>query len=256
MPSVGFKPLGIKNYGHIPHLPGSRVGPGDHHCNEGQARIATIKPRDSRDKIYISEKLDGANVGVCKVDGEIIALTRSGLAAKHSLHKVHTVFAYWVERHKKRFDAILQDRERICGEWILQAHGTRYYLDSEPFYVFDFFTSGNTRLPYEELRYWSAKGGFNMPKLLKDQVCSVEGVMYELDNEGEAIFSESAGKIFKHGFHYALEPAEGAVWRIERNGKFDFMCKFVRPGKIDGKYLRDAAGDPLEVMNENWQAWI
>jgi len=35
------KPLGGKSYGHIAHLPGSRMGPGDHKCHEGQKRIAT-----------------------------------------------------------------------------------------------------------------------------------------------------------------------------------------------------------------------
>ncbi len=30
------KPLGGKSYGSIPHLPGSRTGPGDYHVNEGQ----------------------------------------------------------------------------------------------------------------------------------------------------------------------------------------------------------------------------
>lgn len=35
------KPLGIKAYGSIPHLPGSRLGAGDHHLAIGQALIAT-----------------------------------------------------------------------------------------------------------------------------------------------------------------------------------------------------------------------
>ncbi len=53
------KPLGIKNYGHIPHLPGSRMGPGDHHCDAGQARIATQTLRDRHDSVIVLEKLDG-----------------------------------------------------------------------------------------------------------------------------------------------------------------------------------------------------
>jgi len=56
------KPLGRKSYGSIPHLPGSRLGPGDYHAHEGQARIATEKARDKHDKIYVQEKLDGSNV--------------------------------------------------------------------------------------------------------------------------------------------------------------------------------------------------
>lgn len=46
-----IKPLGQKAYGSIPHLPGSRLGPGDHHCHEGQAKIATEKARDKHEQL-------------------------------------------------------------------------------------------------------------------------------------------------------------------------------------------------------------
>ena len=36
-----MKPLGHKAYGSIPHLPNSRMGPGEHHISPGQAKIAT-----------------------------------------------------------------------------------------------------------------------------------------------------------------------------------------------------------------------
>jgi hypothetical protein len=59
-----------------------------------------------------------------------------------------------------------------------------------------------------------------------------------------------------YGFHGALEPVEGAVWRVERyrlinkslgnvGGRkpvVDFIVKYVRPDKEDGKYLD---GDPV-----------
>ena len=44
------------------------------------------------------------------------------------------------------------------------------------------------------------------------------------------------------GFHGALEPVEGAVWRVERKGKVDFLGKYVRPDKIDGCYLPEING--------------
>ena len=43
------KPFGRLSYGSIPHLPGSRLGSGDHHITEGQARILTVKTRDKHD---------------------------------------------------------------------------------------------------------------------------------------------------------------------------------------------------------------
>jgi hypothetical protein len=52
------KPLGIKNYGRIAHLPGSRIGPGDHKCRAGQSRIATEKARDKHD--HILAQVEGA----------------------------------------------------------------------------------------------------------------------------------------------------------------------------------------------------
>ena len=55
------KPLGHKNYGHIPHLPGKRMGPGDHKCHEGQEKIALKKARDKYDRIIVQEKLDGTD---------------------------------------------------------------------------------------------------------------------------------------------------------------------------------------------------
>jgi len=76
-----IKPLGHKAYGSIPHLPYSRLGPGDHHIGQGQAEIATKKARDKNDLIIVQEKLDGSNCSVAKINGKIIALGRSGYLA-------------------------------------------------------------------------------------------------------------------------------------------------------------------------------
>lgn len=48
------KPLGRKNYGSIPHLPCSRMGPADHACHPGQQTIATEKARDRHDIIIVT----------------------------------------------------------------------------------------------------------------------------------------------------------------------------------------------------------
>ena len=59
-------------------------------------------------------------------------------------------------------------------------------------------------------------------------------------------------RLSKHGFHGALDPVEGAVWRVERDkptGKkgerrhiVDCLVKYVRPGKLDGMYLPELSG--------------
>src|SRR3954451_14610433 len=124
-PDKTTKPLGIKAYGSICHLPGSRLGPGDHKLNPGQAKILTEKVRDKHDVIIVQEKLDGSNVAVARLDdGSVVALGRAGYPAISSKYEQHRLFAAWVYARLGQFD-FLQPGERLCGEWLAQAHGTR-----------------------------------------------------------------------------------------------------------------------------------
>ena len=230
------KPLGRKNYGHIPHLPGSRMGPGDHSCHEGQARIATVKTRDKNDEVIVQEKLDGSNVGVARIGQAIYPLGRAGWTAASSPHEQHRHFHNWAYENYERFMAVLRDGERLVGEWLMQAHGTRYQLPHEPFVVFDLMVE-DERLPYDELLARLA-GDFVTPALL---------------HRGDALSIEAAmDKLNVYGFHGAIDPVEGAVWRVERDrstGKkgekrrvVDFLVKYVRPDKADGLYLPELSG--------------
>ena len=187
------KPLGMKNYGHIAHLPGSRMGPGDHSCELDQARIATLKARDRHDHIIVQEKLDGTNVGVARVDGFLFPLVRAGYVADTSPFEQHWRFAQWVYANQDRFLAVLRGGERSVTPTVIHRGGP----------------------------------------------LSVEAAMQALDT---------------YGFHGALDPVEGAVWRVERNelinaGKngnrhwiVDFLVKYVRPDKRDGAYLPEISG--------------
>lgn len=226
------KPLGMKSYGSIPHLPGSRMGPGDHHCHDGQDRIATVKTRDKHDRIVVQEKLDGSNVCAAKVGGVVLPLTRAGYHANTSPYAQHHKFAAWVNENYTRFDAILAEGERLCGEWLYQAHGTRYDLIHEPFVAFDLIAS-TVRLPFDAFRD-RLEGRFVTAKILHiGGALSVADAMREMG---------------QFGWHGAVDPVEGAVWRIERKGKVDFLCKYVRPDKKDGIYLPEVSGQS-EVIN-------
>jgi len=230
------KPLGQKNYGSIPHLPGSRTGPEDHTCHIGQARIATVKVRDQYDEIIAQEKLDGSNVGVALIEGALYPLGRAGYLASTSPYKMHHLFADWVWQNQDRFLAVLQEGEHLVGEWMAQAHGTIYDWVGDPFVPFDLM-SGTTRTPYDEFLDRVQAGDFQTPAMIH------RGDPLSID-DGLALLGT-------YGFHGATEPAEGLVWRVERErliarGKrvriVDFLVKYVRPDKIDGKYLH---GDPV-----------
>ena len=224
------KPLGKKSYGSIPHLSDSKLGKSEKKVTIGQERIATCYKRDKHDIIICQEKLDGSNVGVAKIDGKIVALTRAGYLAEDSHYELHHVFGRWVIDNISRFNHVLDDGERICGEWLYQAHGTKYDLPHEPFVAFDMIL-GDKRLVFSDL---------------KAKLCDLFTTPHVI-NDGESISVRRAmGKLGKYGFHGALEPCEGAVWRVERKGVVDFLCKYVRPGKVDGKYIIDY---PETVIN-------
>lgn len=228
-----IKPLGHKSYGSIPHLPGSRLGPGDHHCHSGQAKIATQKARDKHDFIIIQEKLDGSNVGVAKLNGQILPLTRAGYLATTSPYVQHHYFAAWVEQNRRRFHDTLNEGERICGEWLAQAHGTKYRLRHEPFVAFDLM-AGKDRLSYGQMldRVYP---NFVTPVIIGYGPMAVDDVVLLMGSGG----------------HGAIDKVEGAVWRVERKGKVDFLTKFVHHDKEDGKYLPEKNGTGAEIWNVN-----
>lgn len=225
------KPTGGKNYGSIPHLPGSRLGPGDHHCHSGQARIATEQVRDKHDVVIVQEKLDGSNVGVARINGEIYPLSRAGYLADTSPYEQHHLFHRWAMTNRNRFLAVLDDGERLVGEWLAQAHGTWYELTHEPFAAFDLMR-GSERLPFYEFAARTSAGGFTIP--------------HTLIGSGAVSIEEASAYFGEFGFHGALDPIEGYVWRVERKGKVDFLVKYVRPDKLDGCYLPEiSGGEPI-----------
>lgn len=226
------KPLGKNAYGSIPHLPGSKTGPADRTITQGQADIIFKKRRDEHDKIYAQLKLDGSCVSVAKIEGEIVALTRAGYTAISSPHDMHHVFNDWVEQNKHKF-SFLQDGERLCGEWLHQSHGIKYTITKSPFVAFDLFKSSGERLnvfsckeicDFYQFDYSPTVdmtvGNKSIDEIMRRLVFTVRGQSYLCENN-------------KH---------EGIIFRVERKGRHDYICKHVMQYFEPGKYLK---GEPI-----------
>lgn len=224
------KPLGYKSYGSIGHLPNSRLGPSDSCVTDGQAKICTVKARDKQDTIIVQEKLDGSNVGVVLLNGDIIPLTRAGYHARTSPYEQHHLFADWVVENEPRFRRVLNEGERICGEWLAQAHGTRYNIGKhfEPFAAFDIIV-GQTRKAFID---FSSQVGFELPTVTL------------LHCGGPISVEDAINKHLEMQWVHPGEDIEGVVYRVERQCKVEFLAKYVRPDKVDGKYLESVTGRP------------
>lgn len=234
------KPLGGHAYGSIGHLPGSRLGEGDHTIHQGQADILTLSPRRG-DRIIVSEKLDGACMAVAKIGGEIVPLTRAGYRASDGTYDHLRAFHGYAMAREKIFAELLSDGERVVGEWLSLAHGTMYDSNSqlfEPFVAFDIIGADGKRVLYDEFE--ERLGGVG-----------IDSVAILYDGEEGFSIEDAITTLGRSGYHGALDEPEGAVWRVEREGRVDFLAKYVRPNKIDGLYLPNLSGrDPIWIWQE------
>lgn len=227
-----MKPLNRKNYGSIPHLSNSKLGTGDHFIEKGQERILTEKVRDKHDEVLVFEKYDGSNVGIGKIDNRIVALTRSGYTAKTSPYKQHHLFSDWVYKNAMKWMDLLENGERITGEWLAQAHGLKYNIEVEPIVFFDHFNVENQRSQFDYVGELAMMYGLQLPRMLhRGKAIATNELLPTLNTGTEKICS--------------IEMPEGMVYRVERKGKVDFLAKWVRSDFEAGKYIIDKEENEL-----------
>jgi len=226
--------LPYRAYPSIPHLPGSRLGPSERVIGAHQRSMLTERARRPRDRVIVQEKLDGSCVCAWRRGDQLLALGRGGDLAALSANPGRRLWADWAASQSARFLALLGDGERACGEWMALAHGERYELHHEPFVLFDLFDADNRPISFKALVERATAERFVTPHLL---------------HAGAPIGVEAIDRALgPRGFHGAQGAAEGAVWRIERDGRVLFRAKYVRPDKRDGSLLADKSGGP-EIWN-------
>ena len=230
-----IKPLGKKAYGSTPHLLGSRLGPADHSITESQTELFTGIRKRHGDRFIVTEKIDGSCVSIAKHDNDILSLSRSGYLASDCPYEVHKAFNRWTLQRKSRLSILLLNGERLVGEWLYTAMGTKYLIDDPERLLIGFsIINEKGRIPFDEFKSRMTDTG-----LLQAHVIS----------DGPAISPEEAmAYLGSNGFHGALDGTEGAVWVHESKGKFQSIAKFVKHDKIDGKYIPSISGKD-EITN-------
>ena len=218
------RPLGRKAYFKIAHLPGCRTGSSARTAPRELAERCLVAARPE-EEVFVQEKLDGSCVAVARLDGAVLALGREGTLAAHSQNPGRQMFAAWVEQRADTFLELLRDGEWLVGEWLALAHSTRYELRHDPFVVFDAFHEGR-QWTFDELE-GRLQGALPRPSLLhRGGALSIAAMLERLGGGG----------------HGAVEPPEGAVWRVERAGRVTGMAKYVRGDKVDGALLPENSG--------------
>lgn len=230
------KPLGHKAYGSIPHLPGSKRGPGDHGMPENQAAILLGKRKVGKCwKIVVQEKLDGSCMSVAKIHGQVVALGRAGYLASSSPYRHCRLFAEWVEARLERFDKLLLEGERVVGEWLLLAHSIRYWIvnSSDLFVAFDIMRGHDRVHPSEVVERCALAG-----------IRAINPIYY-----GEP--TDSAPQhmhtwLCNRPTFASDQFPEGLIYRGLHHGKVVMLAKWVRSDFEAGRYL---SRDGVDIFN-------
>lgn len=207
-----------KNYGHIGHLPGSKmIDVEDHLLGKDSIEILINRRRNPRDIVIVTEKLDGMNCGVLKRKGSLYPMVRKGYDVRTNPYAWVREFATFVSDNANRFSNVLYENERLCGEWLLKTHTIQYDLHHEPFVAFDIINDKHQRENYERFTKRIEAFDFIRPGLV---------------HIGEAIDPSFAMKLLGAGYHGAIEGPEGVVYRYERWDEKESVYKFECMGKF------------------------
>lgn len=212
------KPLGGRGYGHIGHIPGSKLGPGDHTIEPNQAALLTggKKLPTRHHCVVIQEKLDGSCLAVAKIEGRIVTIGRAGYLNSTAPFPHLLAFDTWVDERRPAFDALLLEGERVIGEWVAFAMSTLYRLphDGAKWRPFDIMR-GHDRVSSSDVFARCANEGF-LP---------VTTIAREPMDPSSAYALAAAAPVDSRGVDGV---PEGVVYRMEERGRTLFMGKWVR----------------------------
>lgn len=231
-----------RSFGHISHLPGSKMRDDDTLLGENEINLLIGRRKDPLDRVIITEKIDGMNASVLREGDKLWPLSRKGYDVRSNPNPWIRIFANYVEDNYNRFMNLLNDGERVCGEWMIKTHTVKYDLKTEPFILFDLINGINRSL-YSDFHYRVHQYHFPTTGLV---------------HIGESIDPITALQILKEGYHGAEDYPEGIVYKYEsyKNG---FICsgKYVsHPNVGNDEFFRAIDDNAYNTLKRKWKMYI
>lgn len=217
LPPVITNRLIPRNFGSIGHLPGSKlIDRGDKIV--GDPDKFTVKQRRPSDLVIITEKLDGMNSGVVKIDGRLYPVNRKGYDVR-TMGETHTElkelgreWARWVNYFYNLYDRILDDGERLVFENCMFTHTLKYnFSNCVPVFLLAKYNKDNIRMDYTSLTKMANSYNIEQPKLIS--FGSADPIIVVKSNQEH--FSMLRGDF------------EGVVYNYESSGRHEACAKFV-----------------------------
>jgi hypothetical protein len=121
-------------YPRTPHLFGSRGTDDDKHLSDKESLDFLAD-----DSLIVEEKLDGTNVGIHFTSAGRMVLQCRGHEITTGMHPQYDLFKQWTTAKRPLFEAILEDRLLLFGEWLYARHSVHYRRLPHYFFEFDIF---------------------------------------------------------------------------------------------------------------------
>ena len=150
--------------------------------------LGVAVPRHFLDDVVVEEKMDGYNVRVTMIDGELYAFTRGGYICPYTTYKVRRTYG---KQLRSLFDKLGEDAI-VAGEAVgLENPYARHYYPEAPgwdIFIIDIFRGGLEALPVADRRSLVEESGLrNVPQLgvyPKDDWHSILEVVEGLEEVG------------------------------------------------------------------------
>lgn len=219
LPPVREGKLVPRNFGHIGHLRGSRmIDNEDTLINEAERVKFVLCKRDPKDDVIITEKIDGMNAGVVKLNGLLYPINKKGYDVRGmgmqrtELRALADSWTNWVDEHYEIYDDILEEGERLVFENAIMMHTLRYRFSGDPVFLLAKYDANNRKLIYDELCQIGKEYKLRQPPML----C-----------RGVAIDPSLVINQYPKGLVGARDGIEGIVYSYEHAGQVEGCAKYV-----------------------------
>ncbi len=211
---------------YLPDFPRTRHLPWEPNASRDDV-IATLDECRSifSENVEVTEKVDGANVGIALVDGEPLIRNRN-----HILNKAHTARTAakaqysplwnWFYENRSAFEKL--GAHSVYGEWLLARHSIAYETLPSYFLAFDVFDQHDQK--------------FLDPHIARSMLIEAGLPCVPVLHTGPLESAAHLSKLLNRQSAFAPDPAEGIYLKIGDGSHMVQRFKMVRPGFIAGEH--------------------
>lgn len=165
------------NFSSIKHLSGSRLIDGkDSYMSKECQRKFVERKLNLLDNVIVTEKIDGMNAGLMRLNNEYYPLSRKGydvrtkiLYEDNSINWLFFFWAYYCSEFVRGY--VLLDGERLVFENAMMIHSLQYnFKKLQPVFLLAVFDKDNKRKNYEDTKRIAESYEVQTPPILSERL--------------------------------------------------------------------------------------